>query len=153
MESVYIETTILSYLVSRPSRDLIVAARQELTREWRTNSRPSFECVLSQIVLDEISAGDSAHAAKRLHQARDLPALAVNQHCADLAQSYPVRGYIPQGEVRDALHIAVAVIWKVDYLLTWNCKHIANAHALRQLRKFSESQGHEFPQVCTPDEL
>ena len=153
MESVYIETTILSYLVSRPSRDIIVAARQELTREWWTNSRPSFECVVSQIVLDEISAGDSEHAANRLDHARDLPALAVNQPCVDLAQGYLGRGYIPQGEVRDALHIAVAVIWKVDYLLTWNCKHIANAHALRQLRKFSENQGHEFPQVCTPDEL
>jgi hypothetical protein len=153
MESVYIETTILSYLVSRPSRDIIVAARQELTREWWTNSRPEYNCVISQIVLDEISAGDSAHAVKRLDHARDLQALAVSQPCADLAHEYLARGYIPQGEVRDALHIAVAVVWNVEYLLTWNCKHIANAHSLRQLRKYSESQGYEFPQVCTPDEL
>ncbi len=153
METVYIETTILSYLVSRPSRDIIVAARQELTREWWDHSRPGFDCVLSQIVLDEIAAGDPAHAAKRLDQASSLGALAVNGPCLELAKLYLDRGYVPKSEIRDALHIAVAVIWKVDYLLTWNCKHIANAHALRQLRKFSENQGHEFPQVCTPEEL
>jgi hypothetical protein len=153
MEIVYIETTILSYLVSRPSRDIIVAARQELTREWWEYSRPGFDCVISQIVLDEIAAGDPEHAGKRLERANTLEALAVNPKCQTLAQAYLNRGYIPKSEIRDALHIAVAVIWKVDYLLTWNCKHIANAHSLRQLRKFSESQGHEFPQVCTPEEL
>jgi hypothetical protein len=153
METVYVETTILSYLVSRPSRDIIVAARQELTREWWEYSKPGFECVLSQIVLDEISAGDPEHAAKRLDRASSLGAIAVDPSCLDLAQLYLDRGYVPKNEIRDALHIAVAVVWKVEYLLTWNCKHIANAHALRQLRKFSEYQGHEFPQVCTPEEL
>lgn len=153
MESVYIETTILSYLVSRPSRDIIVAARQELTRQWWEYSKPSYDCVLSQIVLDEIEAGDQAHAANRMEHAADLSVLAVNQPCLELAQLYLDRGYVPKNEIRDALHIAVAVIWKVDYLLTWNCKHIANAHALRQLRKFSENLGHEFPHVCTPEEL
>lgn len=153
MESVYIETTILSYLVSRPSRDIIVAARQELTRQWWDYSKPTYDCVLSQIVLDEIEAGDPTHAANRMDHASVLAVLAVNQGCLDLAQLYLDRGYVPKNEIRDALHIAVAVIWKVDYLLTWNCKHIANAHALRQLRKFSENLGHEFPHVCTPDEL
>lgn len=153
MESVYIETTILSYLVSRPSRDIIVAARQEITRQWWEYSKPSHDCVLSQIVLDEIQAGDQAHAANRMEQAADLGVLAVNQATLELAQLYLDRGYVPKNEIRDALHIAVAVIWKVDYLLTWNCKHIANAHALRQLRKFSENLGHEFPHVCTPEEL
>lgn len=153
MESVYIETTILSYLVSRPSRDIIVAARQELTRQWWDYSKPTYDCVLSQIVLDEIEAGDPTHAANRMDHASVLGVLAVNQGCLDLAQLYLDRGYVPKNEIRDALHIAVAVIWKVDYLLTWNCKHIANAHALRQLRKFSENLGHEFPHVCTPDEL
>lgn len=153
MEMVYIETTILSYLVSRPSRDIIVASRQELTREWWNHSRTKYECVISQVVLDEIAAGDPFHAAKRLSQSRNLMALAVNAACVGLAGEYIARGYFPKSEARDALHIAVAVIWKVDYLLTWNCKHIANAHILRQLRKFTESQGHEFPQVCTPEEL
>ena len=83
----------------------------------------------------------------------ELGVLEVTQPCLDLAQIYLDRGYVPKNEIRDALHIAVAVIWKVDYLLTWNCKHIANAHSLRQLRKFSENLGHEFPHVCTPEEL
>jgi hypothetical protein len=153
MESVYLETTILSYLVSRRSRDIIVAARQEITRQWWEQSRPSYDCVVSQIVLEEIEAGDPTHAANRLDHAANLGVLAVNQACSDLARLYLDRGYVPKNEIRDALHIAVAVIWKVDYLLTWNCKHIANAHALRQLRKFSENLGHEFPHVCTPEEL
>ena len=153
METVHIETTILSYLVSRPSRDIIVAARQELTRQWWEFSRQRMDCVISQIVLDEIAAGDPVHAAKRMEKARSLGLIAINPSCVELAQKYLAKGYVPQSEVRDALHIAVAVIWKVDYLLTWNCKHIANAHALRQLRKYTENQGHEFPQVCTPEEL
>ena len=153
METVYIETTILSYLVSRPSRDIIVAARQELTREWWAVAKPSYECLISQIVLDEISAGDPVHASKRLQRADELPVLALNEECTVLAGQYLDKGYVPKDEIRDALHIAVAVTWKVDYLLTWNCKHIANGHALRQLRKFSESKGYEFPHVCTPEEL
>jgi hypothetical protein len=112
-----------------------------------------FNCVLSQVVLDEIAAGDPIHAAKRLDHASTLSALSVNEQSLELARLYLDRGYVPKNEIRDALHIAVAVVWKVDYLLTWNCKHIANAHSLRQLRKFSENQGHEFPQVCTPEEL
>ena len=153
METVYVESTILSYLVSRPSRDIIVAARQEITREWWEHSMPRFDCVLSQIVLDEIAAGDPDHALLRLERAAPLSALAITQPCFALAQLYLDRGYVPETEIRDALHIAVAVVWRVDYLLTWNCKHIANAHGLRQLRKFSENQGHEFPHVCTPEEL
>ena len=150
METVYIETTILSYLVSRPSREIVVAARKEITRQWWEQSKPAYDCVLSQIVLDEIEAGDPTHAANRMNHASTLGVLALNQACLDLAQLYLDRGYVPKNEIRDALHIAVAVISKVDYLLTWNCKHIANAHALRQLRKFSENLGHEFPHVCTP---
>ncbi len=114
---------------------------------------PKFDCVVSQIVLDEIAAGDTDYALKRLERAAFLGVLAVSEPCLELARLYLNKGYVPKTEIRDALHIAVAVVWKVDYLLTWNCKHIANAHALRQLRKFSENQGHEFPQVCTPEEL
>ena len=114
---------------------------------------PKFDCVVSQIVIDEIAEGDSDYALKRLERAALLGVLAVSEPCLELARLYLNKGYVPKTEIRDALHIAVAVVWKVDYLLTWNCKHIANAHALRQLRKFSENQGHEFPQVCTPEEL
>ncbi len=153
METVYIETTILSYLVSRPSRDIIVAARQAITRDWWEFSLPGFECVLSQVVLDEIAAGDPAHAAKRLDRASTLSALAVNQSCVDLALLYLDRGYVPKNEIRDALHIAVAVIWKVDYLLTWNCKHIANARILHRIYELFAKLGIYIPIICTPEEL
>ena len=153
METVYIESTIISYLVSRPSRDIIVVARQDLTRQWWDHFKPSYECVISQVVLDEIAAGNPEVAALRLARVEDLPILAVDPACVALASQYLGRGFVPESEVRDAFHIALAVIGKADYLLTWNCKHIANAHAVKQLRKFTESQGHEFPHICTPEEL
>jgi len=153
METVYIESSVLSYLVSRPSRDLVVAGRQQLTREWWDGSKAGFECLVSQVVIDEIAEGNPEMAARRLEKARTIALLALDSSCVELARGFLERGLIPPGEVRDALHIAVAVIWKVDYLLTWNCKHIANAHAVRQLRKFTDTLGHEFPQICTPEEL
>lgn len=153
METVYIESSVLSYLVSRPSRDLIVAARQQITREWWEESKSGFECLVSQVVLDEIAEGNPEMAERRLEEARPMALLALDPSCVELAGRFLERRLIPPGEVRDALHIAVAVVWKVDYLLTWNCKHIANAHAVRQLRKFTETLGHEFPQICTPEEL
>jgi len=112
-----------------------------------------YECVISQVVLDEIAAGNPELAALRLARVADMPVLAVEPAIVALADQYLRRGFVPDSEVRDALHIALAVLGKAEYLLTWNCKHIANAHAVRQLRKFTESQGHEFPQVCTPEEL
>jgi hypothetical protein len=153
METVYIESSVLSYLVSRPSRDLIVAARQQITREWWEESKSGFECLVSQVVLDEIAEGNPEVAERRLEEARPMALLALDPSCVELARTFLERRLIPPGEVRDALHIAVAVIWKVDYLLTWNCKHIANAHAVRQLRKYTEKLGHEFPHICTPEEL
>lgn len=153
METVYIESSVLSYLVSRPSRDLVVAARQQITRDWWADSKASFECFVSQVVLDEIAVGNPEMAECRLEEAKPMALLALDDSCVDLARTFLERGLIPPREVRDALHIAVAVIWKVDYLLTWNCKHIANAQAVRQLRKFNDNLGHEFPQICTPEEL
>jgi len=153
MESVYIESSVLSYLVSRTSRDIVVAARQQLTRDWWTESRMGFECFISQVVLDEIAEGNPEMAARRVEEARALMLLAVDPACIELAGRYLDQSLVPPGEVLDALHIAVAVIWNVDYLLTWNCKHIANARAVPQLRKFTESLGYEFPHICTPEDL
>jgi hypothetical protein len=151
--TVYIETTILSYLVSRPSRDLIVAGRQEITREWWEFSALSFDLVLSQVVLDEISAGDPEHAKNRMRHASMIPALEITQSAVDLAQAIQHRGLIPPGEVRDALHISVATVWRNDYLLTWNCKHIANAQIIRQLEKYVKTYGYDLPVICTPESL
>jgi len=151
--SVYIETTILSYLVSRPSRDLIVAGKQEITRDWWEFSRARFDLVVSQIVLDEISAGDQEHAKNRMRHAAKLSALEITQPAVDLAQAIQKRGLIPPGEVRDALHISVATVSRIDYLLTWNCKHIANAPIIRQLEKYVKTYGYDLPLICTPESL
>jgi len=151
--TVYIETTILSYLVSRPSRDLIVAGRQEITREWWEFSALNFDLVLSQVVLDEISGGDPEHAKNRMSHASMLPALEITQSAVDLAQAIQHRGLIPPGEARDALHISVATVWRTDYLLTWNCKHIANAQIIRQLEKYVKTYGYDLPVICTPESL
>ena len=151
--TVYIETTILSYLVSRPSRDLIVAGRQEITREWWESSKKHFDMVISQVVLDEIAAGDVEHAKNRMRHASIIPALEITSAAVDLAQAIQLRGLIPPGEVRDALHISVATVWKADYLLTWNCKHIANAQIVRQLEKYVKTYGYDLPSICTPEAL
>ena len=151
--TVYIETTILSYLVSRPSRDLIVAGRQEITREWWESSRNHFDLVISQVVLDEISAGDTEHAKNRMRHASIIPSLEITHAAIDLAQAIQRRGLIPPGEARDALHISVATVWKADYLLTWNCKHIANAQIVRQLEKYVKTYGYDLPFICTPEAL
>ena len=118
METVYIESSVLSYLVSHQSRDLVVAARQQITRDWWAVSKPGFECLVSQVVLDEIGEGNPEMAERRLEEARPLALLAVDASCVQLAGTFLERGLLPPGEVRDALHIAVAVVWKVDYLLT-----------------------------------
>jgi hypothetical protein len=151
--TVYIETTILSYLASRPSRDVIVAGRQALTREWWDVSAANFQLVLSQVVLDEIAAGDPQHARLRMNYAAAIPVLELTDSAVELGRAIQQRGLIPPGEVRDALHISVATVWKADYILTWNCKHIANAQITRQLQTYIKTYGYDLPIICTPELL
>ena len=107
MESVYLETTFISYLVARPSRDLIVAAHQQATQEWWTHRRGAFVCSVSQVVIDEASAGDASEAQKRLAIIGTLPALEVTEDAESLTQAIMAAGMLPQHAVRDAAHIAV----------------------------------------------
>ena len=124
---VYIETTIVSYLTARPSRDLILAAHQQITIEWWENRRADFDLYTSQFVIHESSAGEAAMTQKRLDALDGIALLAVSQEALDLARSLVEKGPIPEKAKVDALHIAVAASNGMDYLLTWNCKHIANA--------------------------
>ncbi|HTU91679.1 MAG TPA: type II toxin-antitoxin system VapC family toxin [Gemmataceae bacterium] len=153
MESVYLETTFLSYLVARPSRDLIVAGHQQATHDWWTNRRNEFECYVSQVVLDEASTGDAAEAQKRLAVMSDLPVLEVTEDADSMAQAILSSGALPLRAVRDAAHVAVAAVHKIDYLLTWNCKHLANAQIVRRIVIVCERLGHRMPIICTPEEL
>ncbi len=153
MESVYIETSVVSYLTARISHDPVVASRQRLTREWWENRRESFQCVTSQEVLDEASAGDSQIVARRLAALRDIPRIAGGIAARELAAELISAGLFPSNAAVDALHLTTATLGKVDYLLTWNYRHLANAVILHHLEKFLARRGFMLPRVCTPEEL
>ena len=153
MESVYIETTFLSYLVARPSRDLIVAAHQQITNEWWSQHRSQFECYVSQVVIDEASAGDPEEVSKRLGILADLLVLEAAPEAEELATALLSSGVTPPRAVGDAAHIAIATVNAVDYLLTWNCRHLANAQTVRRVSTVCQKYGHRMPVICTPEEL
>ncbi len=150
---VYIETTIVSYLTARPSRDLIIAAHQQLIQEWWDTRREDFDLYISQFVIQESGAGDSAMAQKRLTALDGIALLSITQEAVALARILVEKGPIPEKAEVDALHIAVAASHGVDYLLTWNCKHIANAEMQIRVGKLCRAAGFEPPVICTPEEL
>ena len=153
MESVYLETTFISYLVARPSRDLLVAAHQQATQEWWANRRSQFERSVSQVVIDEASVGDPAEVQKRLAIIGGLPTPAITDEANALTQSIMAAGILPPKVLRDAAHVAVAAVHAIDYLLTWNCKHLANAQIARRIAVVCEKLGRKMPIICTPEEL
>jgi len=153
MESVYLEATFISYLVARPSRDLLVAAHQQISQEWWANRRGAFECAVSQVVIDEASVGDPTEVQKRLAIISGLPALDITADATSLTQAIMAAGILPAHATRDAAHVAVAAVQGVDYLLTWNCKHLANAQIARRIALVCERLGYRMPIICTPEEL
>jgi hypothetical protein len=153
METVYLETTFISYLVSLPSRDLIVAAHQQVTNDWWTNQKEKYECYISEIVIDESSAGDEKAVQKRLKIIDELKLLELTKEVDELTKAILKSGVIPPKAVRDAAHIAVATVHEVDYLLTWNCTHIANAHISKRIEKICVLSGFQMPTICTPENL
>ncbi len=153
METIYLETSFISYLVALPSRDLIIAAHQQITSDWWNTKRNQFECFVSQFVLDEISLGDSNEVHKRNEITKTLKVLEVTKEVEQLTAAIVSSGIIPQKAQNDAAHIAVATIHDVDYILTWNCKHLANAHILKKVRTVCMDNGYTAPEVCTPEVL
>ncbi len=151
--AVYIETTIISYLAARDSRDPVVYGRQILTREWWTLRRQEFDLVISDVVLREIQAGDVEAARRRLEFAAGIPALAVTDESLRLAKVLVVEGPVPREYPEDALHIALCAVSNADYLLTWNCTHMANAALRYDLEAVIEQNGYSCPTICTPEEL
>lgn len=152
-ETIYIETSILGYLTARPSRNLVLVANAEVTREWWDTRRSAFELYTSQAVLKEVAKGDAEMASRRLELLRDFPLLDLNQSVLDLAEQFLGRSNLPAKADVDAVHIAAATIHGMDYLLTWNCKHIANAQIQGKLAEISLDFGYELPILCTPYEL
>lgn len=152
-ETVYVETSIIGYLTARTSNNLIVMANAETTRRWWNNRRFQFQLYISQVVLDEVSRGDSEIAERRLDLLREFPLLDVNKSVQTLAEQYIRYSNLPLKAADDALHIATATVYSLDYLLTWNCKHIANAQIQKKLSQISLNSGYELPIICTPYEL
>ena len=145
--------SVISYLTSRPSRDLIVAANQQITRDWWETRRAEFELLISQLVVQEASAGDQDAANDRLQAIDEIPLLELDRDALALAETLVRNGPIPQEAVEDALHIAVATVNGLEYLLTWNFRHIANATTRHEIEQICRSQGYEPPVICTPQEL
>lgn len=151
--SVYVETSVISYLTGRPSRDVIVAGRQALTTEWWDTCRTRFDLYVSPLVVTEAEDGDPAAVERRLAAIHGVPALAVGDEAEALARRMVEDGPMPKEYPEDALHIAVCVVNGIDYLVTWNCTHLANAAMRRQVERFLEREGYACPVICTPEEL
>ena len=150
---VYVETSVISYLAARPSRDLITAARQQITHEWWRRRRPQFEVFVSQLVLDEARAGDPEAAARRAQLLANLPLVDITPAAVGLARRLIEAVALPQQAAADALHVATAARHGMDYLLTWNAAHIANAEYRPRVERTCRAHGYEPPVLCTPDEL
>jgi PIN domain len=151
--TVYIETSVISYLAAHPSRDLITAAHQQITHSWWQGRRSEFLIFASQVVLDESAAGDPQMASKRMEILKNVPLLEITPEVADLAATLIMRLPLPPRAGADAAHIAVAAYHGMNFLLTWNCSHIANAVLRPKIEKICREQGHSAPVLCTPEEL
>lgn len=151
--SVYIETTIISYLAARPSRDLIMAARQQLTHERWGRRRPVFEVYVSELVIAEAAVGDSEAVQRRAAILADLPLLDITPAVTELARRLAGSVPLPPRAAADAVHIAVAACHGIEFLLTWNSTHIANAELHPLVEPACRAAGYTPPVLCTPDEL
>lgn len=151
--SVYIEPTVVSYLTARPTQDKIKSEKQRITREWWTKQRPLFDCFISETVIQEISAGEAVMAAKRLEAVKEFRNLAAPEAALILAKQMVSLGVLPPKAAVDALHIAIAAAAGMEFLMTWNCTHIANAQIESRVRRLCAESGMSFPVICTPEEL
>ncbi len=152
-DAVFIETTIPSYYVARPSRNLVQLARQELTREWWCFHRTAYDLYTSQVVLDEAGDGDAAMAQDRLKLLEEVRLLDIDAQVSDLADELVGKAILPPAAARDALHIACSAVHRMRFLLTWNCRHIANPHLSDRIRACVSQHGVDLPVICTPEEF
>lgn len=151
--TVYLETTVFGYLAMRVSSVLRVAANQQTTREWWENHRQRFDLFVSRFVVDECSDGDPVAAEERLVYLEGIPLLQLSDDVNSLAELLLNDVPLPEKAGIDALHITVAATNGIQYLLTWNCKHIANPHLRPRIEGLCRDLGYEPPVICTPQEL
>ena len=150
---VYVETTVVSHLTARPSGDVIIAGHQQSTRDWWDTGPSKFQLVASELVVQEVSAGDEEAARERLEALDSLTLLETTEEALALAQQLVDASAVPQKASEDALRIALAAVNGIEYLVTWNCQHIANATMRSKIEEVCRSAGYEPPIICTPEEL
>jgi len=153
MQTVYIETSIVSFLQENPSAPPDSVERQLITRKWWNLQRHRYELVSSQYVLDEANMGSAALASERLRHLAGVPLLPLSDRIDELAAEIVARAILPPDAIVDALHIASAAVNRVDYLLTWNCTHIANPMILPRVFRTLDDFQLPFPVICTPKDM
>jgi len=153
METIYVETTVIGHLTARRHSDPLIAARQETTRRWWVTASSKYRLLVSQLVIDECAAGDPIAAKERLAAINNLPLLEFTDDVTNLGDELTLANAVPISEPRDAFHIALAAVHGVQYLVTWNFKHIANATRRGQIEAVCRDAGFGPPIICTPDEL
>jgi hypothetical protein len=153
MDTVYIETSVVSHAAARPSNDPKIAVLQQQAREWWSIERPKFFVVASQLVLDEAALGDPVAASERFELLRGIPLIPVDARVERVADEQIGRSLMPAKARLDALHVALAAIARVQFLLTQNCRHIANAHTLPRVYKTLAELGFPDLLIYTPAEF
>lgn len=151
--SVYIETSFVSYLTNRLSNDYLISAHQRVTRDWWERRRQLFELCISQVVSQEIREGDSQASSRRVQAVRDITELELTPKAVELAKDFVKKGALPSKAFNDALHVAIAAINGIDYILTWNCTHIANGEIIHVIMGICEEHEYKTPLIFTPLEL
>lgn len=152
-ETVYVESSVISYLTGRPGSDIVITARQSMTVHWWHNKKRKFKLFISAMVIQEISKGDASAAQQRLDAIESLPLLETSEEALSLAEDLIAKGAIPANSEEDALHIGIAAAGGIDYLLTWNFRHINNAQTKGRIAAVVESRGLQCPVLCSPEEL
>lgn len=153
MAKVYIETLIISYLTARPTSNLIAAAWQKETTDWWETRKSRFSLCISEVVIEEAGRGDSSAARRRLAELSGIKVPPLTDNVVGLSKALIQEGGVPKKALNDALHIAVAAVHDVDYLLTWNCRHIDNAEMKPKIRKICQEHGFRCPEIAIPIEL
>ena len=152
-KTVYVETSIFGYLTARPTDNLILTANIKITQDWWNEYRSSLVLYTSELVEDEAARGDSTISGQRLNLLQSLTFLDLTEEATDLAQEFLRQSNLPAKASNDALHMALATVYGLDYLLTWNCKHMANSQIQRKLSEISLGLGYQLPFICTPYEF
>ena len=151
--SVYIESSVISYLTARPSRDLVKSARQAITSDWWEQDLPGHSAFISLLVEREISQGHPDAAQKRLDAVADFESLSITLEASQIADALLQSGCIPAGSSADALHIGIAAANGIEFLITWNFKHINNAYTRERINQLISSLGYVAATLCSPEEL